>query len=394
MYDFIIIGSGVAGMYFVHKLVKKYPKVSYLVIEKNERIGGRIMTEKYRSTHLATGAGIIRKDDKEMIKFYEEITQDKLSFFKEKIHYDFIEENDIIVKETIKYLTNESKKASKEERSKLTFKQFALKFFNRKHYQLFLQSSTHTDFENADFVDSIQDYGFEYNIPGGLISTVKWELLIKNLYKLYKKNILLNTKVARISGTSMTSVSSVTLSNKKIILTKNIVVAITSDEINKLIISDIYIKNIVSQPFIKIFAVLNKKLPIRSGETIVDSHLKKIIPLKNQEKINYHLYLIAYSDNEYANFLKYKTDVYILKELNRIFQVPDLKILEIKKYYWKEGTHYYKPLPLEYHDRDDFLQDAQHPFKNMYVIGEMVSQNQGWTQGAIESVEKIFLTFN
>jgi monoamine oxidase len=27
--------------------------------------------------------------------------------------------------------------------------------------------------------------------------------------------------------------------------------------------------------------------------------------------------------------------------------------------------------------------------KNIYVVGEMISHKQGWTEGALESVEKI-----
>jgi hypothetical protein len=28
--------------------------------------------------------------------------------------------------------------------------------------------------------------------------------------------------------------------------------------------------------------------------------------------------------------------------------------------------------------------------KNLYVVGEMISNNQGWTEGALESVKEIF----
>jgi monoamine oxidase len=32
---------------------------------------------------------------------------------------------------------------------------------------------------------------------------------------------------------------------------------------------------------------------------------------------------------------------------------------------------------------------AQHPDKNILVVGEMISRKQGWTEGALESVEKV-----
>jgi hypothetical protein len=56
-------------------------------------------------------------------------------------------------------------------------------------------------------------------------------------------------------------------------------------------------------------------------------------------------------------------------------------------FYWEIGTHYYEPLPEEFEDREDFIKKAQHPLKNVLVVGEMVSLNQGWVEGALESVE-------
>ena len=66
------------------------------------------------------------------------------------------------------------------------------------------------------------------------------------------------------------------------------------------------------------------------------------------------------------------------------------KLKDIKSFYWNVGTHYYKPLKnLKFKDRNEYIKMAQNPQKNMYVVGEMISHKQGWTEGAIESVEKI-----
>ena len=66
-----------------------------------------------------------------------------------------------------------------------------------------------------------------------------------------------------------------------------------------------------------------------------------------------------------------------------------LKLLKIKGFYWKEGTHYYDPLSNEFNNRRAFIKVAQRPMKNMRIVGEMICLNQGWTQGALESVEKV-----
>jgi hypothetical protein len=67
-----------------------------------------------------------------------------------------------------------------------------------------------------------------------------------------------------------------------------------------------------------------------------------------------------------------------------------IHIIAIKDFYWPIGTHYYKPLNKElYSSREEFIEKAQHPEKGILVVGEAVSRNQGWTEGALESVEVV-----
>jgi monoamine oxidase len=66
-----------------------------------------------------------------------------------------------------------------------------------------------------------------------------------------------------------------------------------------------------------------------------------------------------------------------------------LKLLDMKDYYWPIGTHYYEPLKGNYKNRKEFIKEAQHPMPNLLVVGEMISENQGWTQGALESVKAV-----
>jgi hypothetical protein len=40
-------------------------------------------------------------------------------------------------------------------------------------------------------------------------------------------------------------------------------------------------------------------------------------------------------------------------------------------------------------NRKEFCDIAQCPEENIRVVGEMISMNQGWTEGALESVENV-----
>jgi hypothetical protein len=106
--------------------------------------------------------------------------------------------------------------------------------------------------------------------------------------------------------------------------------------------------------------------------------------------------MIAYTDNEGAIALK---DHIENNKTNRLFfenlleqslGIPSnsLDLIAIKGFYWPIGTHYYTKL-IGYKTRDEFIYKAQHPLSGILVVGEMVSLNQGWTEGALESVEAV-----
>ena len=105
--------------------------------------------------------------------------------------------------------------------------------------------------------------------------------------------------------------------------------------------------------------------------------------------------MIAYNDNN--NTLALKNNLESTKEnkelycqmLEKSLGIPpdSLVIIGIKDYYWPVGTHYYKPLNTSvYKDRAEFIDAAQHPEKGILVVGEVVSNKQGWSEGALESV--------
>ena len=110
--------------------------------------------------------------------------------------------------------------------------------------------------------------------------------------------------------------------------------------------------------------------------------------------------MIAYSDNDHAKALKAKGALENTRKNCEMYSkwavdalgIPastPLHIIAIKDYYWPIGTHYYEPLTKEYKTRGEFIHQAQHPMKGMVVVGEMVSRDQGWVEGALESVDKV-----
>lgn len=59
LYDYIIVGAGIAGLYAYNKL--KTPNNNILVLEASGRVGGRMGQDQFYGTTVSIGAGIGRK---------------------------------------------------------------------------------------------------------------------------------------------------------------------------------------------------------------------------------------------------------------------------------------------------------------------------------------------
>ncbi len=385
IYDYIIIGSGISGLYSAELISQKTQ--NYMILEKRSQSGGRIQVATISNTQVATGAGVIRKNDTDFINLYKKLLpEEEVKFFKHEINYEFVEGNFKIVKDTIKFL-NSACRENETQRSKKNFKQFSLQYLTPQIYKRFLTANMYQDFNNADYIDTLSDYGFEDNVPGGLIFAPKWKKFIDVLTYRHKNKIFYNKTVVSIENNDY--YNKVVVSTGKVLLCKKLIIAVTTEALQKLICKKIY-KSIKSQPFIRVYVNLNIPLPLPYGITLTNNALQKIIPIHSKKC---HLYMICYADNERAIFMKKKSSSYILSLLKEMFDLPKLEILEIKKVYWQEGTHYYLPLPKKYENREEFLEKAQMPCgENLFVVGEMVSRNQGWVQGAMESVNKILFS--
>ena len=57
VYDFVILGGGIAGLYTAYQLLQKNPDSKLLLLEKSARLGGRIHTYKDKYMSVEAGAG-------------------------------------------------------------------------------------------------------------------------------------------------------------------------------------------------------------------------------------------------------------------------------------------------------------------------------------------------
>lgn len=401
IYDIVIVGSGIAGLYTAHKLQKKYPKKKIVVLEKLKKkyIGGRTGNDEFYGVDVVTGAGIGRKDKDVLLqKLIKEFKIPHEEFLVENKFASSVR-NPVNVGKIMTFLKKKYKEETKYRgQLNMTFKNFALPILGPELYHDFVVSTAYTDFENEDLLETLYHYGMDDNQSGWTGIGLSWKLLVERI----SANLDIKTSqgveqiTQREDGKFVVAVQ-----NGKNYICTQVIVATRITTVRKLFPSYPIYNQIEGQVFLRMYGKFTKS----SGNimrqhvyqnTIVEGPIHRIIPM-NPEK---DVYMIAYTDNEGAKFFKdnlkntaenrelWARHVETALELHPSV----LKLTAILDFYWTIGTHYYKPFPASnpYKNRNEFIKEAQNPFPGVVVVGEMVSRNQGWVEGALESVEAVF----
>jgi hypothetical protein len=369
-----IIGSGISGLYLATKL--KNNNIEFNIFEKSNKIGGRIKIVNFDGIDVIAGAGIGRFNKDKLLYNLCNNFEVPIKRYISNIQYTFEKVDVLYINEKLK---NIAKNLSNIDRSKITFSQFAKNILRDELYKKFILSCGYTDFLHADIIDTIYDYGFDDVISGMEAFSINWNVLLENMYKKLEKHIYLNKKVKNIKKLEDGRFK---IKNK---IYDKVVFATDNYDFDLLKPKKVY-KDIRCQSFVRLYVKLNKNIENYFGFIFTKLPFQKIIEI-NREK---NIYMISYSDNRVANRWK-NVDIKEKVEngIEKIFG-QKVKVLKYKLIYWKCGTHYYKPLSIKFNSRDEFLNVVQNPQENVFVVGEGISKNQGWCEGGLESVEKIY----
>ena len=407
-YDVIIIGSGIAGLYSAYNIKQMSPDTSFVVLEKYKKqwIGGRTSNEMFYGTQVVTGAGVGRKNkDKLLIKLLKDLDIPFKEFLF-KPYYSTLIKQYMDINKIMDCLRKEYNKMNPKKH--YTFKEFAKPILGTETYNEFLTYVGYTDYENEDAGDVIERYGMYDNICCWKGMYVPWKEMIMKLYhKIGVNNVKTSMNVVSVSkirdSTKEKQCRFLVETEAGVAFECNKVICATTISGIRKIIPGASLKNsiynqIEGQNFLRLYGKFSKystqimKQYVK-GYTIVPGPLQKIIPMDADKGV----YMIAYSDNKNATFLKghlndteknRKFFCYLLEKSLGI-QPGILDLIAIKDFYWPIGTHYYKPLQEKYDNRKDFIYEAQHPENGILVVGEVVSEDQGWVNGALSSVKNV-----
>ena len=386
IYDYIVIGGGIGGLYANYLLSNK--NYNGLLLEKNDVFGGRAYEMKFHGTLIKLGAGIISDNNNHLLKLLKELHIKVNSF---KSHIDTYKLNDFNIELAIKQIIkkyNEHKNIIKIKG--YTMKQFLLKYFGSSFTKNFIVNCEYYDFINSDveyFIKYYDIYDMSHKLHDVLI--INWIDLIN---KLIKNNCKYNVNVLSINKEdNIFNIRANNNNNNIIYYTKKIIFATTLKPLVKLSSSiinniDINYKNYIGAvPFTRIYCYYKNGYNTELDHfTIFGNKLQKVI------KINNNVLMASYSDSSNAlywkkveQFSKAKQISTVRKHLEEIGinnPIDDIVIA-----FWDEGVHYYKPVK----DLKKNIKKLSNPAKNVYVVGEMISYKQGWVEGAIESTDRI-----
>jgi len=384
MYDVVIVGGGIAGLYIAYQLLQFKPSIN-LILYEQKKLGGRAGNILFENVSVVTGAGIGRYEkDRLLLDLMSEMDL-PVHTFKTSHNYKV---NTINAKRIFEIL----QEIYLLQPVCTTFKKFALSVMPEKIYKKFIVMSGFTDYENEDARDTLFHYGFEDNLEDFTAFSVPWKKLVKKLAKSMSDRIHINT-VTQIKRHFPDSFRT-TLKDGTFVYSQKVVLATEIDTVKRLVpVQTKRYSQIKGQPFLRLYVkcspksieILRKYI---KGTTIVNGPLQKILSMDADKGI----YMI-YADNASAKkLLPYIKNTSINCRLIAILMSnalssPKIEIESMLGVYWKIGTHYYTPTTEK---REDFIYHVQRPLKNMFVVGEMVSLNQGWVEGALESVEQVF----
>ncbi len=391
MYDYIIIGGGISGLYLNYLLAKNNKT---LLLEKNDYFGGRALDVKFHDSYIKLGAGIAELHNKHLLKLLKKL-KIKSPEFDGSINV--ISKEKVNINKMINDIKKTYNKMPFEKIKNMSVSDFIIKYFSQNFFDQYKKYVEYTDF----FDSSIESYIKYYNINDHkhsdyVIIYVDWMLLINTLIKYIKKynQIKINYEVTQINFDKDTN--TYIINNKY--QAKNIIFATTIKSLSNIIkksslpININYNDYIGYVPFIRIYTYHKNGHNINAQRyNIVNNKLHKVLLLNDK------VLMVSYSDNVNAlywhKFINNKKELInkLKISLKNIFN-QDIEIDDIKIAFWEEGVHYYKPksgLKVK-----EIIKKLNNPHENIYVCGEMLSTKQGWVEGAIQSANDIFKLIN
>lgn len=402
IYDYVIVGSGISGLYFAHLLKNKTD--NFIILEKKGRMGGRIKTVKHDCFWYEAGATRIPFHHKHILELIKKLgLSHKLFQMCPKKDYNIngkllnSKRCQMDFKKTTNNIIKYGKKLGKGTKFSNTLFSISNHILNKKIIDDYIIKTGYNSQQNKcnfyNYLKNLKNYNNTkyYKLYDGLI-----QIIDKLACLIGKDKIKMGHLLQDIKYDNKKKVFNL-LVNGKVIRTRKLVCGIMKLDLLKFDILydyDNLLNSVSHNRYIRIYAKYNKvngKYWFKNiNKTITDRCLRKIIPVDKKNG----LIQLCYCDSEYAEMLNNENingtlfDV-IHKNLCEVF--PNIKIpkpIYFRAHYWDSGTHWWLPNA----ESDKIGKKIENIDNNvpLYIIGEAYSSVQGWMEGGIVSALSVF----
>lgn len=405
IYDEIIIGCGIAGLYWCYKTKPS----NFIILEKSNRIGGRIYNIDWNGYQISLGGGVIKSSNNLTIQLANELGLE-LGNSISKYHLidletqttninkpnedNFHESNKIVTKYLIKTFEKNKEQIKK---NKLTWNEFLDLYLDLKTSTTIKSNLLYKSYSNAD-VESV----FEYEIEE-LLRTRDFKIsfilqsgytgLLNRLTQLINRsNILTNNEVIQVIKKDnlfrINTKQNQTFTAKKIILATESKTDIQFDvdlETN-LHIENLY-KMFSGSNYIRVYSYHHETHGLECSYR-TNGLVGKVIV------INPHILMCCYTEESQAVELeklleknsKQEQIEIVYKLLTRCSIPIKTKPDDIIYKFWSSGIHL-NNINFNKESKIDLQKKLSN--SNIIVIGESVANSHGWVNSALESVDFI-----
>lgn len=401
--DVVVIGGGIAGLYAAWKCQKKGLRV--LVLEKAERLGGRIRTI-YEPYQYEAGAARFHTQHVLLRSLLQTFKLHEIPIAKKKYYEGKLTPEQKLIEKVITYANGIDPVLL----SSVSFRDLCAIVLGEDTLSLLISSfGYNAEFETVNAYDGLQMFQRDFNKQPGASYYMCAEGLSELVYRIANDigmhHILQGIRVTQVkkqeNGTFRVECKD-QLGRDVTYDTTSVICALPKQEMETLKIFNktqrSLLDTVVPVPLHRIYG----KFPIdKNGSvwfqniptTSTSNPIRQFLPVNKKTG----LAMVSYSDSSYALGWKQQADQgtdHLQKEILQQLQVvfPNISHIPtpnwIQSYFWPNGVHLWKTGV--YSDvLVPKIQQILGPEIPFYIVGEAYAKHQGWIEGALESVEAI-----
>lgn len=434
VYDVIVIGGGVAGLYAALKCLFTNRTMKVLLIEKLDEMGGRIQTvyDNDRGVQYEAGAGRFTIKHKRLLALLRRYGLNKVKIGSGRVYRSSTSRStsstskvvsEGVTSDTVKQVLEAGRKVPTKTLTNMTFKQLCTQVLGKEgasdlqaqfgynaEFELMNAHSAYDMFEH-DFVGSNK----YYVCPEGLSALI--QCMEKELTKL-NCTIIKGTSVKSIEWNNIGRYFDVNAFKCwKVIaaLPKQALLELSTPD-GKMFFNSKqrHILSSVAQVSLhRVYGAWNAGGDVwfntyKVDKTTTNNHIRQFIPVDRKRG----LAMLSYSDSKDADYWKRLADKgpnvlesTLIASLNKVFHVnsnpnpipiPIPKPNWIQSHYWPAGVHVWRkgvdPRTVIPHIQKNLLSTSTTSVSTpipFFVVGEAYAKHQGWIEGTLESIDDI-----